>query len=93
MTQHDALVANPERLLDKGLLDLGDLEDDRPARTPDADQARRGFQHHPVFDPSLAKVPPEDAPEALSQDPDAPGDPHDMPGKAPDVADDPDEHR
>lgn len=55
MTQRDALVANPERLLEKGLLDLGDVAE--TPRTPDADEAREGFSHHPIFDPVPAKVP------------------------------------
>ncbi len=69
MTQHDALVANPERLLEKGLLDLGDVVE--TPRSRDADQARSGVSHHPIFDPVPAKVPLD---QALGRDPDEAGD-------------------
>lgn len=89
MTRPDGLVANPERLLEKGLLDLGDQEE--TPRSRDADEARDGFSHHPIFDPVPAKVPLDQAlgrgPDGTSADGDgdqvSPGGRPRAPGKAP----------
>lgn len=89
VSQPEPLVANPERMLEMDLLDLGDLQ--AGPRDREGDQARAGFRHRPVFDPVPAKVPLDEAmgrqPDETDQDPGTQGDEDDgrprAPGKAP----------